>query len=108
MPGNARRMKALKRQDIAMPTLSRTRRQTHPTMPEVQFITSISTIPENASFVLVMFGAHGQQTRHGRGFTVMVARTQNPGIDEIALQHAIEAARLIAERNQIDRMFVYE
>ena len=77
-------------------------------MPEVRFITRMAAIPENVSFVLVMFGAYGQQTSHSRGLTLLVTRTYNPAIDELALQHTIDAARLAAERNGIDWVFVYE
>ena len=91
-----------------MVTITQRNRRAQANMPEVRYITSMTTIPENVSFVLVMFGAHGQQTHHDRGLTLLAPRTHNPAIDELALQHTIDAARLAAERNGIEWVFVYE
>lgn len=91
-----------------MRTVTQRRRQAQETMPEVRFITSMAAIPENVSFVLVMFGVYGQQTSHSRGLTLLVPRTHHAAIDELALQHTIDAAKLAAERNGIDWIFVYE
>ena len=77
-------------------------------MPDVRYISCMAAIPENVSFVLVMFGAYGQQTSHSRGMTLLVPRTHDPSVDNQALQHTIDAARQAAERNGINQVFVYQ
>jgi hypothetical protein len=75
-------------------------------MVSVRYIASSTDIPAGEKYVLVEFGGKDAMTRHDRGLTFTVARSDERNLREAHAETAIGDAQAAAVREGIDTVFV--
>ena len=72
----------------------------------VQHIGDLNEIPPGTKYVLVMYGDRNQDSRHSRGLTITVDKSQPNDQREASFSMAVESAKQVASDEGIRTVFV--